>query len=248
LSNKDHYIKVLDTNIRYRIYDNGGPYIILLHSFGGNLNLWEPVAKRIKCGRIITLDLIGFGMSVSDVENFSLDSHSRYLIAFMDALDINSACLVGSSMGASIAAWTASKRPERVNRVVLFAPSGFPGSMRHTWPLDLIYRPGILNRFIDAIAKSSIFKFFFPQSLAQQALEVTASYDFSFVEALMKIKQPVDLVWSPEDKRVSFLYVQDYRKLISQATLYMASAGSGHEAAFLEPNFSARLIANGIED
>lgn len=249
LSEQDRYIQIQNTKLRYRIFNHGGgPDVILLHSFGSNLNIWEPVAKRIKRGRIITLDLVGFGMSGSDAEKYSLDSHSQYLIAFMDTLKINSASLVGSSMGASIAAWTASKNPERVSRLVLFAPSGFPGSMRHTWPLNLVYRPGFINKLMKIIVKTHIFRSLFPQSLGRQALEVTSSYDNFFVEALVEIKQPVDLVWSSGDKRIPFSYNAHYRKIISQATLTMASVESGHDAAFHDPDFSARLIASAIAE
>lgn len=242
VSENDRYIKIHNTSIRYRIYDYGGPNIIFLHSFGGNLNIWEPVVKRLKFGKIITLDLMGFGLSGRNAANFSLDSHSACLIAFMDLLGIKSANLVGSSMGASIAVWTAAIRPDRIDRIVLFAPSGYPDSMRHDWPFGLIYKPCWMNTLLDFFARNFLFKLVFPRSLARQALEVTSSYDSSFIEALKKIKQPVFIAWSSEDKRIPFAYSNEYRSLVKQAIFFDSSSYSGHELAFKEPDFTAKLI------
>ncbi len=239
---EDRYVRLFDRQIRYRIADHGGPAVILLHPFGGNLDMWEPIVRHLTYGRIISLDLIGFGLSDRHGTDFTLETQRRYLLAFMDALHVDSAMLVGSSMGASLAAWTAARSPERVDSVVLFAPSGYPGSMHARWPGAWFYRPGFLNWLADRIVSTWMFERMFPRSLARQTLEATSSYGPEFADALGKIAQPVVLVWSTGDQRVPFRYSHVYRKTIPQASFIAAPAEAGHGAAFYDPGETARIV------
>jgi pimeloyl-ACP methyl ester carboxylesterase len=228
---QDRFLDVLGSRIRYRMVDHQGPTLIMLHGFGGDLSGWEPLISRIACARMISLDLIGFGLSDRPPIAYDLDTQRRYLVAFMDRMNIKNAVLVGTSMGASIALWTAARSPERVAGLVLFAPSAYPGSMRHRWPGDLIYRPGVLNRAMRVVAGSPLYDLLFPRSLGRQALDVTASYTGAFTEGLNAVHQPLLLVWSRGDKRVPFSYTGRYRELLPQAQFIEAPREAGHGAA-----------------
>ena len=227
----DQFVMVNKSKMRFKVYDKGGKPIIFLHGFGGDLTTWEPLIQSMRCGRLFGLDLIGFGLSDRPDINYSLELQSQYLLSFMDKVGIKNAILSGTSMGASLALWTASKYPNRIDGICAFAPSAYPGSMRHRWPGDLIYRPNMLNAFLGKMASTEIYKWLFPRSLARQALNVTASYDKTFVEALKKIKQPVLLVWSESDQRVPYSYNLVYKELLPQAQFLQAPAEAGHSAA-----------------
>ena len=203
----------------------------MLHGFGGNLAEWEPIARGMEFGKVISLDLVGFGLSGRPPIKYDLENQRKYLLEFMEKLNIRKAVLVGSSMGASIALWTASRSPERVAGLVLFAPSAFPGSMRHRWPGDWIYRPNALNRAVRVVVGTSLYDVLFPKSLACQALDITASYDDSFARGLQGIRSPLLLVWSRGDERVPFSYNRRYRELLPQAKFIEADPRVGHAAA-----------------
>jgi pimeloyl-ACP methyl ester carboxylesterase len=239
---QDRFLDVSGSRIRYRMVEHQGPTLIMLHGFGGDLSGWEPLIGRLACARMISLDLIGFGLSDRPAITYDLDNQRKYLIAFMDRMNIANAILLGTSMGASVALWTAARSPERVGGLVLFAPSAYPGSMRHRWPGDLIYRPGVLNRAMRAVAGSPLYDFLFPRSLGRQALDVTASYTGTFTAGLNAVHQPLLLVWSRGDQRVPFSYSGRYRELLSQAQFIEAPLDAGHYAA-QHPN---REIADGI--
>lgn len=248
-ANEDRYLSVLGTTIRYRIVEHDGPTIILLHSFGGSLDMWDQVMRRLTCGRIIALDLPGFGRSGRPNLAYDLEMHRQFLLAFMDELHINNSVLIGTSMGASLAAWTAAHSPRRVKALVLFAPSGYPGSMRHGRVMDMFYRPGAPNKTARILVRTKLFERLFPESLARQALGVTSSYGNSFADALVNITQPALLVWSRSDKRVPFAYSAVYRRLMPQAVFIEAPVITGHEAAEYAPDQTASLIcdfANGL--
>jgi pimeloyl-ACP methyl ester carboxylesterase len=205
--------------------------ILLLHGFGGDVRQWKELVGQLRGATTISLDLVGFGCSDRPSVAYDLDTHWRYLIGFMDALQIRRAILVGSSMGASVALWTAARSPDRVSALTLFAPSAYPGSMRHRWPGNLVYRPGVLNWIAKQIVGGWAFRTMFPTSLGRQALDVTASYDNRFSEALQLVRQPTLLVWSRGDSRVPFSYSSQYREKLPQARFLEAPSDAGHGAA-----------------
>lgn len=231
ISEKDRFLDVLGSRLRFREVEHQGPALIMLHGFGGDLEVWEPFIGKIDCARLISIDQIGFGLSDRPSITYDLESQRQYLLAFMDRMNIPKAILMGTSMGASVALWTAARSPERVAGLVLFAPSAYPGSMRHRWPGDLIYRPGIANKAMRLVAGSKFYEFLFPRSLARQAMDITASYTGEFPKVVSTVRQPLLLVWSQGDRRVPFAYSNRYRELLPHARFIEASPGVGHNAA-----------------
>jgi pimeloyl-ACP methyl ester carboxylesterase len=212
----DLFVQVTEGRIRYQksVATKSEPAIILLHSFGATLEMWDPLVNKITCGTVFRLDLIGSGASEAQGPVcYSLDTHRRVLIDFMDTLGIKTAVLIGSSMGGSIALWTAAQNPDRVSGLLVAAPSAYPGSMHHSWPMDYVYRPGRLNRFFTAISRTALYKRFFHSSLAQQSLEITGSYAADFLGGLQRITQPMAILWSKSDKRVPFVCHERYLEL-----------------------------------
>lgn len=244
----DMYVSVLGSSLRYVSSGSGGENIILLHGFAGSLESWKPVMKHLTCCRSIALDLIGFGDSSCPDITFDLETQRRYLLGFMDAMNIDRAVLVGSSMGASLAAWTAAHSPNRIQAIVLSAPSAYPGSLTYPWPFSLVYRPGNLNKMALKCVRTNLFQYLFPKSFARQALDITASYDDSFASALKKIGQPTLLIWSRGDRKVPFNYNLRYRELIQRTTFIEAPEEAGHGAAFFDPHTTGTQICDFLRD
>lgn len=103
----------------------GGPPVIFIHGFGGDLNNWlfnQPaVAEK---ATTYALDLPGHGGSTKDVGPGTVDYLARTLVAFMEALGIAKAHLVGHSLGGAVALKLALDQPERVAGAVLVCPTG----------------------------------------------------------------------------------------------------------------------------
>lgn len=238
---RDRFVTVLGARLAYRSTGSGEPTLILLHGFGGSLEEWEPVAPHLP-GRVVRLDLVGYGASDRPPISYDLETQRRYLIAFMDALEIPRATLVGRSMGASLAAWTAAHSPDRIEAVVLSAPSGYPGSLTYGWPYGTLYRPGIANRVVGLVARTWVYRRLFPTSLASQAATVSASYDTAFADALGRIRQPTLLFWSRGDGVVPFAFSAEYRTRIPHAELVEFPADAAHHAPTHDPEKAARHI------
>ena len=126
-------------NLAYQSFgpDDGVPLIFLHGSPGNGSNFTTPVedqddnkhppmAQRLaEAGyRVLIPDLPGFGYSQPYISDYSNRAHARYLLAFMDALDIEHAHLVGFSMGGGVAIQTFDLAPDRVDSIILFAAIG----------------------------------------------------------------------------------------------------------------------------
>ncbi len=242
LSPPDLSVFVLGENIRYRVYGKGDPAVILLHGFGGSLGEWEKILPRLHNNRIIALDLLGFGGSDRPAISYGLETQSQYLQAFMKELNVKRAVLVGRSMGASVAAWTAAKSKGKIAGLILIAPSAYPGSLVYPWPLSWIYKPGVWNRFASICVGNSLSRWLFPYSIAPQAVSSTSSYDAKFAAALKDIYQPTLLVWSRGDTTVPFKYHEAYKERIHNIEFVEVPAYIGHGVTRKYPDETASLI------
>ena len=219
--------------------------VVLLHGFNGSLNNWSALWPLLgDCGQVVRLDLPGFGQSYWQGEDFSLDRQSQHLIQFINALGLDRVTLVGTSMGASLAAWTAARYPDRVEALILMAPSAYPLSMSVRGFEKLFYQNRFANGLARQIVQTRVFNYFFPTSRLLQALTVTHSYNAKWVAALKQIRHPTWVLWSSSDMRVPFQYGRRIAGLIPSAQLIAASDQAGHDIPGLDPELIANLICN----
>ncbi len=99
---------------------------VLLHGLGSDLRVWsrnlEPLASR---GRVIAIDLPGFGKSSKPDVDYALPWQARTIVTLLDQCGIDRAVVCGHSMGGQLALQLALDHPERVEGLVLAAPAGF---------------------------------------------------------------------------------------------------------------------------
>jgi pimeloyl-ACP methyl ester carboxylesterase len=232
------------TRIRYRTVGTGTETLILLHGFGNRLESWLPVAEHLSCGRAILIDIPGFGGSDRPDGSYDLESQRLRLVGLMDVLGVDRAVLVGASMGGSLAAWTAAHSPERVKTTVLFAPSGYPGSLRYGILRDFLQRPGLGNHIASITASSPVFKWLFPNSLAAGAVQVVGSYSQSYAESLHLIEAPTLILWSSGDWGVPISFANRYLESIRDATLIILPPEAGHLLSQYKPAEQAERICS----
>lgn len=101
-----------------------GPPIVLLHGLGAtNASMLPLVSKLAGVHRVLAPDLPGFGDSGKPFTSYNATFFGRWLIDFLDALGIERAHLVGNSLGGRVAIEGGLLAPERIDRIVLLAPS-----------------------------------------------------------------------------------------------------------------------------
>ena len=103
----------------------GAPVLVLLHGLGasGGLNwrqCFRPLSRRY---RVIAVDLRGHARGLRSSRRFRLADCADDVAALLDVLEIDSAVMVGYSMGGPVAQLLWQRHPDRVAGLVLCATS-----------------------------------------------------------------------------------------------------------------------------
>jgi len=112
--------------------DGDGPPIVMLHGYGGHLNNWmfnQPILAAERT--TYALDLPGHGQSAKDVDGGTVDALTLSVLAWMEALEIDRAHLVGHSMGGAVALNLALNESHRVASLTLVASVGLGPEINH---------------------------------------------------------------------------------------------------------------------
>ena len=117
-----------------------GPPVILVHGFGGSLWQWEYQHTALSADhRVIILDLLGSGLSDKPDIDYTPSQMVEFFRAFMDALGIQRAALVGNSMGAGLVIGMALTYPDRVDRLILIGAREFIVAPHESTLLYLVF-------------------------------------------------------------------------------------------------------------
>src|SRR6516164_7359113 len=118
-------VTVLGFRLHYLEAGRGTP-VVLLHGLGGDGSRWgpniEPLARDF---HVFALDQIGFGQSDKPLANYHTGMLAEFLVGFLKAVDMPRASLVGNSMGAGVALYTAVHYPAVIDRIVLADGGGY---------------------------------------------------------------------------------------------------------------------------
>jgi pimeloyl-ACP methyl ester carboxylesterase len=107
-----------------------GPPVVFIHGLAGCWQNWlESIPAVARDHRVVALDLPGFGASPMPSGPITMPGYTRMLDELFVLLGIDSATLVGSSMGGFVAAEFAIRYGAQVNRLCLVSPAGL--SMEH---------------------------------------------------------------------------------------------------------------------
>lgn len=103
-----------------------GPPLLVLHGFTGSVAAWAEVRPKLTSfARAMFVDAIGHGGSAApaDPERYTLDWSTRDLSTLLDILGIDTADVLGYSMGGRAALHFAVHAPERVRTLILESAS-----------------------------------------------------------------------------------------------------------------------------
>ena len=117
-------IRVQGVGVSYHVAGSG-PALILVHGLVGSAHNWAPnMAALARQRTVYALDLANMGRSERVLGlDPGLEASADRVAAFMDALGIARADICGHSHGGAIAMMLAARHPERVGKLVLFAPA-----------------------------------------------------------------------------------------------------------------------------
>jgi pimeloyl-ACP methyl ester carboxylesterase len=118
-------VTVLGFKLHYLEAGRGAP-VVLLHGLGGDGSRWAPnIGPLARDFHVFALDQIGFGQSDKPLANYHTGMLAEFLVGFLEAVHVQKAALVGNSMGAGVALYTAVHYPDVVSRIVLADGGGY---------------------------------------------------------------------------------------------------------------------------
>jgi pimeloyl-ACP methyl ester carboxylesterase len=125
----EHWVVAHNHPIFYRAALHAAPAdaipIIHLHGFGISGRYLVPTAERLAPFHPTYVpDLPGYGRSPRPSHPLSIPELAMEVIAFMDALGIERACLLGNSMGCLVTLECAIQFPHRIGRAIMVSPAG----------------------------------------------------------------------------------------------------------------------------
>ena len=266
---------------RMRTVDTGAgtdkPVLLFIHGLGGNWQNWLlNVPAFMDEWRVVAMDLPGFGGSELPAEPISIQGYAREVDALCDALGIESAAVVGNSMGGFIGAELALSYSTRVSKLVLVSAAGL--SIEHQFqhgraPLlsatrllvsnaryfvarrDLVVtRPRLRRAALQTVVR-------YPEKLSPQLTyellagvgtpgyvdALSALMSYSFRERLAEIEVPVLIVWGRNDLLVPVGDAGRFERLIGENARKEIFDDTGHAPMLERPSRFNELLHGFLE-
>ena len=258
----DRFVEIEGRKLRY-VETGEGPPLLLVHGIGASLHAWRFVLRPLsKAHRAIALDLPGFGKSDAPADSdFSLDAQSRRAFKVLDALGIDQAGLVGSSMGGAIALWMQKLDAGRAPKVAALAPAIDPRLVPRG--LRRFRRAG--RAFGRALGPRSMRLILGRVVTRRQLLD--ASSVGPYLSPYLERREPLDAFWAgldllsdprlpqelaapvgsvlvlygERDRMIPRRYIDRYLKLAPGAE-FLAHANAGHHLMEDEPSWTAGAL------
>lgn len=215
------FIKIGRKSVHYR--DEGvGEVVILLHGTSSSLHAWDQWAKRLKQDfRVVRMDLPGFGLTGHESFNrYEISDDVVFLNMFMEALGVNKAHIVGSSLGGRIAWEYSLHHPDDVMSLTLLNALGYP---QETWPpgIEMAQWP-VVDKLMEWVTPKFMFRqglkevYFDPQLVTDELIDryydlmtynsnrqaftqrVKASLDQD-ADKIRDVSVPTFIMWGRED-------------------------------------------------
>lgn len=127
---QSQYIEIEGTQIHYR--DEGRvnkPVLLLIHGVLSSLHTWDGWVEQLSDDyRLIRMDIPGFGLTgPAKQRDYSPEFAAAFCEKFTQALDLEDGFfLAGNSLGGFLSWNYAAKYPQRVAKLVLLDPIGYP--------------------------------------------------------------------------------------------------------------------------
>ena len=141
-----------DGPVHYVEFDGStdDPPIVAVHGLGGSYTNWLAVGRGLaQFGRVIALDLSGFGRTPPEGRPSTVAANQHLLSRFLSEVVGGPSVLIGNSMGGTISILQASAEPESVAGLVLVGPA-VPRAFRA--PIDRTVAVNFASHTIPGVA------------------------------------------------------------------------------------------------
>lgn len=183
-------------SIYYEVHGAGDP-LLLIGGLASDVTLFRQLIPDLAEHRqVIALDNRGAGRSDKPDIPYSVAMMAADAVAVLDALRIETADILGVSMGGKIALEIALTQPARVRRLVLVSSSAAPrvGAIPMSWPM----------RLAQGFAKVGLLQGKYPQPDYAFRRQRDASGEYDALSRLGSVTVPVLIAHGRQDKTTAF--------------------------------------------
>lgn len=237
-----------------------GPKVVLIHGFSSPYFVWDKTISALaeEGFRVLRYDLYGRGLSDRPQTQYTGDLFDRQLTQLLDSQGVTGPVdLVGLSMGGAIVMNFTDRHPERVARIVLFAPAGLnklpvvsnllllPGFgewfmraygdifITYAVPNQITETPSILPLFKDAYRKQLQYKGYKRAILSTFRHGPLTSIEEVYARVGQQNRRGL-LLWGANDTVVPVKLHERVLQLIPWLNFHMIP-GSGHCSCYQSP-------------
>lgn len=154
-------IKTIEVDgIRMRWEETGGGQpVIFLHGIPTCPRLWRHVIPRLSQARCLAWEMVGYGSSRDEGKerDISVSRQADYLMAWMQAIDLEKAVLVGHDLGGGVAQFAAVRHKPNVAGLVLVNAICYD-----SWPIPEVKLMRMLGPLLERLP-TGIFRQLFSQ-------------------------------------------------------------------------------------
>jgi pimeloyl-ACP methyl ester carboxylesterase len=121
-----NYANIGGVRVRY-LKTGRGPNLVLLHTLRTQLDIFQQILPELaKQFTVYACDYPGHGWSDIPHAEYAPEDFYQWIEAFLETVDIDEACVVGLSIGGTIALVLAARQNPRVARVIAINPYDYP--------------------------------------------------------------------------------------------------------------------------
>lgn len=268
------FIQLSKGNVHYQLI---GPAdaetVVLIHGLVTPSFIWDNNYQDLVAAgfRVLAYDHFGRGFSDRPDVNYDRDLYDQQLLELLQKLNIKTPVhLVGLSMGGAVATVFADRHPEKVAKLSLIAPAGFPINESLTIKIaqlpiigdylmavlgDWVIFEGVKDAFIDADKLTGFeAKFKLPLKYAGLQRAILSTLRTMDMNGLSDVYQrvgeqqkPILLIWGDQDKVLPISNSLKVKQAIPHARVHTI-VGAGHNLNYENPENVNPLLVEFLKD
>jgi pimeloyl-ACP methyl ester carboxylesterase len=233
------YVTMGGKRIHYCV-EGRGPALLLLHGVMGSLHSWQGWVDQLSPHyRIVRMDLPGFGNSGHSASDDYSPEHALELIDQLCAhLHLERLSIAGNSLGGFFAWYYAANRPERMEKLILLDPIGYPQKLP---PLISLMSLPLLGGLAGYLSPDTLLERLIrartPAAMVQISRQLR-SFDGELARHIPRLRCPTMLMWGQEDRWVPVELLDAWRRDLPSAQVKVYP-GVGHAPMEQVPELTA---------